>query len=95
MRRMNLTNSVSVQPLFHEKKENIKLARIQVGDVFGDFSLKNHKDTLIDTAAFTEKKLLLSLHPLAWTVILPGQMQSLEVNYETFKALNTVPFGHQ
>jgi len=69
------------------------MARIQVGDVFGDFSLKNHRDTLIDTAAFTGKKLLLSLNPLAWTDICSGQMQSLEVNHETFKALNTVPLG--
>lgn len=69
------------------------MARIKVGDNFGNFSLKNHKDELIDTASFEGKKILLSFHPLAWTEICAKQMQSLEANYETFKALNTVPIG--
>ena len=69
------------------------MTRIQVGEAFGDFSLKSHTEALIDTAALAGKKLLLSFHPLAWTDICAKQMQSLEANYETFKALNTVPLG--
>jgi peroxiredoxin len=69
------------------------MARIKVGDAFGDFSLKSHTEATIDTAALTGKKLLLSFHPLAWTPVCAKQMQSLEANYGTFQSLNTVPLG--
>ena len=69
------------------------MTRINVGDKFGDFSLKNHKDAVIDTAALTGKKILLSFHPLAWTDVCARQMQSLESNFESFQNLNTVPLG--
>ena len=69
------------------------MARIKVGDTFGDFSLKSHTEALIDTAAFAGKKLLLSFHPLAWTEVCAKQMQSLEANYESFQSFNTVPLG--
>ena len=69
------------------------MAIIKVGDTFGDFSLKSHTEALIDTAAFADKKLLLSFHPLAWTGVCAKQMQSLEDNYEAFQLLNTVPLG--
>jgi peroxiredoxin len=69
------------------------MTRIKVGDTFGDFSLKSHREALIDTAALTGKKLLLSFHPLAWTEVCAKQMQSLEANYEAFQLLNTVPLG--
>ncbi|MGV8058472.1 MAG: redoxin domain-containing protein [Smithellaceae bacterium] len=69
------------------------MSRITVGDVFGDFSLRSHTESLIDTAAFAGRNLLLSFHPLAWTEVCARQMQSLEANYEAFKALNTVALG--
>jgi len=69
------------------------VARIKVGDVFGDFTLKSHTETAIDTAAMAGKKILLSFHPLAWTEVCAKQMQSLEANFETFQSLNTIPFG--
>jgi len=69
------------------------MARIKVGDSFGDFTLKNQTEAVIDTVALTEKNLLLSLHPLAWTSVCASQMQSLETNYETLRVLNTVPLG--
>ena len=69
------------------------MARIKVGDVFGDFTLKSHTETAIDTAAMAGKKILLSFHPLAWTEVCAKQMQSLEANFETFQSLNTIPFG--
>lgn len=69
------------------------MARIQVGDVFGDFSLKSHTEAVVDTTALAGKKILLSFHPLAWTEVCAKQMQSLEANCEAFQSLNTVPLG--
>ncbi len=69
------------------------MSRIQVGEICGDFSLKCQRDTLIDTALFAGKKLLLSFHPLAWTPVCATQMQALETNYEIFQSLHTVPLG--
>jgi peroxiredoxin len=67
--------------------------RIQVGNVFGDFSLKSHTEAAVDTVQLSGKKILLSFHPLAWTEVCAKQMQSLETNFETFRLLNTVPLG--
>lgn len=69
------------------------MARIQVGDVFGDFSLKSHTEAVVDTTTLAGKKILLSFHPLAWTEVCAKQMQSLEANCEAFQSLNTVPLG--
>ncbi len=69
------------------------MARIEVGNVFGDFSLKSHTEAVVDTAALAGKKILLSFHPLAWTEVCAKQMQSLEANFEAFRSLNTVPLG--
>jgi peroxiredoxin len=69
------------------------MARIKEGDNFGNFSLKSHTESIVDTATLTGKKILLSFHPLAWTEVCAKQMQSLETNFETFKTLNTVPLG--
>jgi peroxiredoxin len=69
------------------------MVRVKIGDNLDNFSLKNHKDELIDTASLKGKKILMSFHPLAWTEVCAKQMQSLEANYEAFKALNTVPLG--
>ena len=69
------------------------MTRIQVGDVFGDFSLKSHTEAVVDTAVLAGKKILLSFHPLAWTEVCAKQMQSLEANFETFQSLNTMPLG--
>jgi peroxiredoxin len=69
------------------------MARIKVGDEFGDFSLKSHTEAVVDTTAMVGKKILLSFHPLAWTEVCAKQMQSLEANFETFKEFNTVPLG--
>ena len=69
------------------------MARIQVGDVFGDFSLKSHTEAAVDTTALPDKKILLSFHPLAWTEVCARQMQSLETRFEDFGRLNTAPLG--
>lgn len=69
------------------------MAKINVGDKFADFFLKNQKEIEINTAKFAGKKLLLSFHPLAWTDICARQMQSLEANFEIFQNLGTLPLG--
>jgi peroxiredoxin len=69
------------------------MAKIEIGDVFGDFSLKSHTEAVVDTATMAGKKILLSFHPLAWTEVCAKQMQSLEANFEAFQSLNTVPLG--
>jgi peroxiredoxin len=69
------------------------MSRIKIGDNFGDFTLKNHKDLALNTTDLTAKKILLSFHPLAWTPVCAQQMQALEENYQTFQDCNTVPLG--
>ena len=69
------------------------MKRIEVGDKFFGFVLKNQKEALVDTNLLTGKKLLLSFHPLAWTDICSRQMQSLETNFDIFQSLNTIPLG--
>ncbi len=69
------------------------MARIEAGNKFEDFILKNHKEATVNTALLPHKKILLSFHPLAWTPVCTKQMQSLESNYNLFQELNTVPFG--
>ena len=66
---------------------------VKVGDIVQDFSLKNQTDSVISTADFIGKKILLSFHPLAWTSVCAKQMQSIEDNYEKFKNMNVVPLG--
>jgi peroxiredoxin len=73
--------------------EEGKMARIKVGEKFGDFSLKNQLDLEVNTEGLEDKKILLSFHPLAWTSVCAKQMQSLEDYYEVFEELNTVPLG--
>ncbi|HPL99908.1 MAG TPA: peroxiredoxin [Bacillota bacterium] len=66
---------------------------IKIGAVAPDFSLKDNKEQIIRLSDFRGKKVLLSWHPLAWTSVCTDQMRSLEVNWEEFRSLNTVPLG--
>jgi peroxiredoxin len=77
---------------YRTNKENY-MARIQVGEVVGDFSLKNQKEEVIETASLADKKILLSFHPLAWTEVCARQMQAIDANYDLFRSLSTVAFG--
>ena len=45
------------------------------------------------SAIFKGRKVLLSWHPIAWTSVCTDQMRALEVNWDRFQALNTVPLG--
>jgi len=66
---------------------------IAVGDLAPDFNLKDNYDKEIHLSDFRGKKVLLSWHPLAWTSVCADQMRALDVNYETFEKLNTIPLG--
>ncbi len=66
---------------------------IAVGDIAPDFSLKDNHEKLIKLSDYRGQKVLLSWHPLAWTGVCTDQMRALEVNFEKFQELNTVPLG--
>ncbi|WP_049890949.1 redoxin domain-containing protein [Methanohalobium evestigatum] len=58
-----------------------------------DFTLKDQNDEKYTLSDFKNQKILLSFHPLAWTVVCAKHMQLLENNYKQFKDLNTTPLG--
>lgn len=66
---------------------------VEIGDVVGDFELKDHLDQLFKTKEHKGKKILLSFHPFAWTPVCRDQMLSIEKNYERFQSANTVAVG--
>lgn len=66
---------------------------IKVGAQAPDFKLEDNNGGEISLSDLRGKKVLLSWHPLAWTSVCTDQMRALEVNYERFEALNTVPLG--
>jgi peroxiredoxin len=70
-----------------------KVRKIKVGDVAPDFTARDQNGKDFKLSAQKGKRVLLSFHPLAWTDVCARQMQSLEENYSTFEALNTVPVG--
>ncbi len=67
--------------------------KIKAGDTAKDFRLKDHNDHEVSLKGLSGKKVLLSFHPLAWTMVCAEQMKSLEANFEKFTELNTVPLG--
>ncbi|HOJ42759.1 MAG TPA: redoxin domain-containing protein [Syntrophorhabdaceae bacterium] len=66
---------------------------LEIGDIVGDFELKDHLDQLFKSKDHRGKKMLLSFHPLAWTPVCRDQMLSLEKNYERFGQKNTIALG--
>jgi peroxiredoxin len=66
---------------------------LKVGDKIPDFELKDHKDKLHKISDYRGKKVLLSLHPFAYTPVCKNQMQELDQKYDTFKDLGVVSFG--
>ncbi len=69
------------------------MEEVKVGESAKDFTLKDQNKEEVKLSSFAGKKVLLSFHPLAWTAICAKQMQSLEVNKETFDSLGTVALG--
>jgi peroxiredoxin len=66
---------------------------IQKNDPAKNFSLKDQDDKTFDLFEHSEKRVLLSFHPLAWTPFCAGQMKSLEDNRDVFSDLNTIVVG--
>jgi peroxiredoxin len=66
---------------------------IEVGEIAPDFTLRDQDANKFTLSDMKGKRVLLSFHPLAWTGFCTLQMLSIEVNYENFTALNTVPVG--
>jgi len=58
-----------------------------------DFTLTDNRGDKVSLSDLRGSKVLLSWHPLAWTSVCTDQMRALEVNFERFKALNTVALG--
>jgi peroxiredoxin len=66
---------------------------IAVGETAPDFTLRDQDANKFTLSDLKGKRVLLSFHPLAWTGFCTLQMLSIEVNYDNFTALNTVPVG--
>jgi len=66
---------------------------IRAGDPAGDFALKDQHDNEVRLAHFAGKKVLLSFHPLAWTIVCTEQMKALEANRDTLDSFNAVALG--
>lgn len=66
---------------------------IQVGQPAPDFQAKDQNGNVITLSELKGKKVLLSFHPLAWTGVCMNQMQALELAWDRFQALNTLPIG--
>ena len=66
---------------------------IKTGTIAPDFTLDDTREEGVRLSDYRGKKVLLSWHPAAWTGVCTDQMRSLEVNWEQFQALGTVPFG--
>jgi peroxiredoxin len=66
---------------------------ISVGETAPDFTLRDQDGNKFKLSDLKGKRVLLSFHPLAWTGFCTLQMLSLEVTYDSFASLNTVPVG--
>ena len=67
--------------------------KVKVGDMAGDFTLKDHNGDDFILSGQKGKRVLLSFHPLAWTPVCTSQMLSLEENFTVFASLQSVPVG--
>ncbi len=67
---------------------------IKDGNMAVEFMLKDQTGNVVKLSTFKgNKKVLLSFHPLAWTDVCARQMESLEMMFNDFTALNTVCLG--
>ena len=66
---------------------------VRTGVSSKDFTLSDQDDKDVKLSDFKGKKVLLSFHPLAWTMVCAEQMKSLEKNRSRFEELNTVALG--
>jgi peroxiredoxin len=68
-------------------------SQLKKGDIAPDFVLRDQAGREFKLSDFRGKKVLLSFHPAAWTLVCSQQMQSLEANQDLFLSLNTVAVG--
>jgi peroxiredoxin len=66
---------------------------MNIGDTAPEFTLKDQDEKDFKLYDFKGKRVLLSFHPLAFTDYCTKQMLSLEANFDTFTAFNTIPVG--
>jgi len=66
---------------------------IRPGEPARNFSLKDQNDTTFDLYEHSQKRVLVSFHPLAWTPFCAAQMQSLEENRDLLASLDTLAVG--
>jgi peroxiredoxin len=66
---------------------------VHIGKNIKDFKLKDHYGQDFHLAECKGKKVLLSFHPLAWTLVCAQQMQSLEKNKKALDKLSTTAVG--
>ncbi len=66
---------------------------VAVGKRLKDFKLKDQNRQDFTLSEQRGKRVLLSVHPLAWTHVCGQQMQSLERNRKALEGLNTVAVG--
>jgi peroxiredoxin len=66
---------------------------MNIGDMAPDFTLKDQDEKDFKLSDLKNKRVLLSFHPLAFTGYCTKQMLSVEAEFDTLTALNTVPVG--
>ena len=66
---------------------------IDVNTSAPDFALDDVHEQSVRLSDYKGQKVLLSWHPAAWTGVCADQMRALEVNFDRFQKLGTVPFG--
>jgi peroxiredoxin len=66
---------------------------IQLGKMVKSFKLQDQFGQNFILSRMKGSRVLLSLHPLAWTPVCTLQMQSLEKNIKVFDKLNTFAVG--
>ncbi len=66
---------------------------IEVGMHAPAFTMEDTEERPVELKDYLGRKVLLSWHPIAWTGVCTDQMRALEVNWERFQALNTMPLG--
>jgi peroxiredoxin len=67
--------------------------KLKIGSKGPDFALKDQHDKKFHLYDYKGKRILLSFHPLAWTLLCAKQMKSLEKNFKRFDKLNAIPVG--
>jgi peroxiredoxin len=66
---------------------------LRAGDRAREFVLYDQHDNEVRLSRFAGKKVVLSFHPFAWTIVCAEQMRALEANWKKMVSLNAVALG--